>query len=477
MNPNFALSALYALDNLEVMRGMDSESVPLIYLDPPFNSKRIYQGMSGTKASRQRFRDTWTWNDAKQEWLDALWDDHPGLYQAVMTAKEHSPGMGGYCAFMSVRLVEMHRILTPDGSIYLHCDPSANAYLRMLMDCVFGANQFRNEIVWRKYSGRKNNAKTKFSTQQDTILFYAKSRDATFNVQYEPISEWEIQKKYRFTDEHGRRYREAWGRHYQLTGENRRIYLDEQPGAAIASLWVADNLQLNTSASERTGWATQKPLALLERIIKTSSNPDDIVLDPFCGCGTGLVAAETLGRRWVGCDDDQNAVDVIRDRIAAMGGKEGALPVPGVQVLYAPPARTEVASQGDVIRDPTGYIIPKMPSDKMSNAQIREKLLEWQVRSSGKIKCLACAECLLPRHFHVDHIDPKSAGGTNRIDNRVLICGACNVEKGNTMTMPALWQQHGFKARSAKRKALSDALILLRSKARQFVQELDNPVK
>ena len=169
MTPNFALGALYALDNLEVMRGMDTESVPLIYADPPFNSKRIYQGISGSKAQAHRFRDTWSWDDARQEWLDQLENDHPPLHRAVLVAKDHSPGMGGYCAFMAVRLIEMRRILTPTGSLYLHCDPSANAYLRMLLDGVFGAKQFRNEIVWC-YTGPAN-VRDHYPRKHDTILF------------------------------------------------------------------------------------------------------------------------------------------------------------------------------------------------------------------------------------------------------------------------------------------------------------------
>ena len=155
--PNFHTSALYALDNLEVMRGMDTATVHLIYADPPFNSKRIYQGMPGTKAAPHRFRDTWSWNDAKEEWLDQLENDWPTISQLITVAKAHSGGMAGYLAFMSVRVIEMHRILRNEGSLYLHCDPTAGAYLRNLLDCVFGAQNFRNEIVWQRKVGVKHN--------------------------------------------------------------------------------------------------------------------------------------------------------------------------------------------------------------------------------------------------------------------------------------------------------------------------------
>ena len=458
MTPNFAISALYALDNLEVMRGMDSESVRLIYLDPPFNSKHIYQGMHGTKAAKHRFRDTWSWNDAKQEWLDQLWDDHPGLYQAVMTAKEHSPGMGGYCAFMAVRLIEIHRILTPDGSIYLHCDPSANAYLRILLDCVFGARNFRNEIVWC-YTG-PSNTKRWFPRKHDAILYYAKSGEHQFDRETARVP----YKAESFT----------MGGSGSLTkGPNAGDYKAGREAqlakGKVIEDWWPDIRPLSVS-KERTGWATQKPLALLERIIKASSNEGDIVFDPFCGCGTALVAAENLGRRWVGADDDANAVDVIRNRIASMSGQEGALPIP-VSVLYHPPQRTEVATDGDVIRDPTGIIIPKMPSDKMSNAAIRDQLMEWQQQLDGNIKCPGCGECLKPRHFHVDHINPKSAGGTNRIDNRILLCGACNTDKGNTRTLPHLWNEQQIRGR--QRQEMQRHVTEIQNQARVHVRQMD----
>ena len=175
MKPNFATSAVYNLDNLEVMRGMDSATVRLIYADPPFNSKRIYQGMSGTKAAPHRFRDTWSWNDAKQEWLDDLEADHPVLHRVIHTAKAaYSGSMGGYLAFMAVRVIEMHRVLKPTGSLYLHCDSNANAYLRTLLDAVFGEKQLRNEIVCKRTTSHSNGTK-RYGTITDTILFYAKS--------------------------------------------------------------------------------------------------------------------------------------------------------------------------------------------------------------------------------------------------------------------------------------------------------------
>ena len=506
MTPNFTLSALYALDNLEVMRGMDSESVPLIYADPPFNSKRIYQGMSGSKAAPHRFRDTWSWNDAKQEWLDQLENDQPELYKAITVAKSHSPGMSGYCAFMAVRLIEMHRILTPDGSLYLHCDAHANSYLRMLLDIVFGGENYQNDIIWQRTTAH-NDAK-RYGANTDTIIFYTKSDKWIWNEQPQPYDD-KYKARFRHKDPDGRawsddnltakslagggyeyeykgvtslwrvpletmRQLDAEGRlHFTSRGGIRRKrYLDEMPGRPIQSLWT-DISVLNSQAKERTGWRTQKPLALLERIIKASSNEGDIVFDPFCGCGTALVAAEKLGRRWVGADDDANAIDVVRERVASLKGTVADRPQlqNAVAILRDPPERTAEYDRAGVLRDPTGYIIPKMPSDKMSRADIRAKLLEWQADANGIIQCPGCGELLKARHFHVDHIDPKSTGGSNRIDNRILLCGACNTEKSDGKTLAALWKDHGIAGK--ERRDMQECVKAIREKARAHVLELD----
>ena len=457
--PNFALSALYALDSLEVMRGMDSESVPFIYADPPFNSKRIYQGISGSKAATHRFRDTWSWNDAKAEWLDQLENDHPALHRAIWVAKDHSSSMGGYCAFMAVRLIEMHRILTPEGSLYLHCDPSANSYLRVLLDNIFGGKNLRNEIVW-SYTGPGSPGMKQFNRKHDTIFWYSKGDKWTFHRD-------EMRVPYKDPKQTLRRAMDAGNG--IGTGQ-----VDEyrQRGKVLESWWTDIALAVR-SPKERTGWATQKPLALLERIIKASSNEGDIVFDPFCGCGTALVAAENRGRRWVGADDDDNAIDVVRERVASLKGILADQPQfqTAVSVLRHAPVRTEAAADDGVLKDPTGIIIPKMPSDKMSNAAIRDKLEEWQVARDGLILCPGCGERLKPRHFYVDHINPKSAGGTNRIDNRILLCGACNTDKGNTKTLPQLWNEQ--KIRGQKRQEMQRHVKDIQDQARAYVRQMD----
>ncbi len=225
-----------------------------------------------------------------------------------------SKGLTSYIQWFAPFIDCMSNLLSSSGQFYLHCDTTTSHYIKLILDDVMGQNCFKNEIVWRKYGGRKNNAKFKFATQADHILYYAKS-SSCFNPQYMPISNNEVSKEYKYVDEDGRRYRLSRGRRYQLTGEQRRIYLDDQPGSLIGSLWVESGIQLNTSSSERTGYPTQKPEALLERIIKASSNEGDLVLDCFVGSGTTAAVAEKLGRRWIAVDIGRFAIQTTRKRL------------------------------------------------------------------------------------------------------------------------------------------------------------------
>ncbi len=301
---------------------------------------------------------------------------------------------------------------------------------------------FRNEIVWRKYAGRKNNATRKFSTQQETILFYVKTGAAPFNILYEPISDKEIQKKYKMRDEEGRLYREAWGRRYQLTGENRRIYLDKQPGSAIGSLWVEDGLQLNTSSAERTGYPTQKPLALYERIIKASSNPGDLVLDPFAGCATTCVAAERLAHRWVGVDYWNGTIDLIIRRlnvnIPQVVWKDS------ITHLTDAPARTDGESAAaPSMATPMSTLGFKRR--RWSDREMRDMLFaQWGTR------CWACDFAHPdPDFYDLDHITPKSIGGPNDLNNRAILCKPCNQKvKRDSLTLAGVRQRRGYTGRN-----------------------------
>jgi len=290
------------------------------------------------------------------------------------------------------------------GGIYLHCDPTMSHYLKLVMDAIFGRRNFRNEIVWRKYSGRKNNAKHKFTTQHDTILFFVLSEQAFFKTVFEPLSPEAI-KEYRHIDRDGRNYRMARrGKGYETEGGEKRIYLDESPGSAIGNLWVEKGLQLGQGSRERTGYRTQKPLTLLRRIITASSNEGDMILDPFCGCATSCVAAEELQRQWVGIDIGEKAADLVQMRMKENLG-----------MLYDGIHRTDIPQRTD---------LGKLP--KYNSPANKTRLYGEQ-----QGYCNGCSTHFEMRNLEVDHIIGRKVGGTDHLDNLQLLCGNCNRVKGN----------------------------------------------
>lgn len=283
-------NVLYCGENHSRLAALPTESVDLIYLDPPFFSNRHYEVIWGDEAEVRSFEDRW------------------------------EGGIQHYTDWMRKRVFEMHRVLKPTGSIYLHCDHHASHHLRLVLDEIFGARQFRNEIVWH-YSGWNKNLARYFERRHDSILFYAKGRTQTFNGYSSP---WESEEEYVRVRKQKVRIDEQ-GRRYVLSdrgGGNRiRRYLDEAMayGKPIDDVWDID--KLNNSSGEAMGYPTQKPEALLERIIAASSNPGDVVLDPFCGCGTTVATAERLNRRWIGIDISPTAVRLMERRVrkATMG--------------------------------------------------------------------------------------------------------------------------------------------------------------
>ena len=296
MVPNFADKTLWTGDNLDILRGLNSETVDLIYLDPPFNSNRNYAAPVGSKAAGAAFKDTWTLSDLDVAWVGLIADEQPAVANLLHAASlTHGKGMQSYLTMMAVRLLEMRRVLKGTGSIYLHCDPTASHYLKLLMDAVFGPGRFQNEIVW--YYSEGGASTQRFARKHDTLLFYTMAAQGwTFNVD-------DVRVPYKWTagqrraDEPERSYRKG-----------------KLPDDVIEMQGVMP------WAKERVGYPTQKPLALLERIIAASSNPGDIVLDPFCGCATACVAADKLGRRWVGIDISPKAVELVNMRLQqAMG--------------------------------------------------------------------------------------------------------------------------------------------------------------
>ena len=440
---NWENRTLFHGDNLKFLRAMNSKSVHLIATDPPFNKGKDFHATPDSLSSGASFHDRWSWEEnVHEEWVESITDDWP-LVMNVIQGSRNSYGddMGAFLCYMAVRLIAMHRVLRDDGSLYLHCDPTASHYLKMLLDAIFGKQNFRNEIVWRKYAGRKNNAKHKLATQKDSILFYAKSRHISFSPVFIPHSPKEIEQAYMYTDESGRRYRLSRGGQYQVTGVQKRIYLSDSPGRAIGDLWVEDGLQLNTSSAERTGYPTQKPLALYERIIKASSNKGDIVLDPFCGCATTCVAAERLERQWVGIDIWEKAHEIVIKRLQ----KEGMLAVPEsdrqdlwrmfgeIKRIEEVPERTD---DGDTAAPflRTKKRVHEPPGPRMTHAEMREHLLEQH-----GCRCRGCGRSFDdPRYLELDHNTPRADGGINHVSNRVLLCGPCNRAKSHRLTLSGL---------------------------------------
>ncbi|MGR3912965.1 MAG: DNA methyltransferase [Gammaproteobacteria bacterium] len=302
MKPN----TLYYGDCLEVMRPWPDASVDLIYLDPPFNSKVQYNVLFGAGkhagdrsdlAQMTAFSDIWEWDVDAEERVKAIENAiaHPAhaAICALRILYPHGSGMLSYLSYMAQRLPVLHRLLKPSGSIYLHCDPSASHYLKILMDGIFGANNFRNEIVWGYAKPRP--AKKMFVRNHDIILFYAKSPETQFNPQRMP----NLRGEFVMRD--------------PITRPDGSVWKPTEKGVLAGSWWHdIPSFSTRMTAHERLGYPTQKPIALLERIIAASSNAGGIVLDPFCGCGTTIDAAHRLRRNWIGIDISSYAIEVIR---------------------------------------------------------------------------------------------------------------------------------------------------------------------
>ncbi len=352
------MNTLFFGDNLDVMRERIADaSVDLIYLDPPFNSKAtyniVYKSPVGAESQRKAFEDTWRWEDGAEAAMDDIRRADVSIFK-VLHALQGFMGQSdvmAYLAMMAVRLLEMKRILRDNGSIYLHCDPTASHYLKIVLDAIFGKEAFTNEIIWQR-TNSKSHAFTRFSSAHDVILMYRKSGQFIWQAQYVPHSDKLLKSHYNnVEDSTGRRYTlgdclnpnpdrpnltyewnglvKVWRwtkeKMQSLHDEGRLVYtssgmprykryLDEMSGTPLTDVWT-DIPPINSQAQERLGYPTQKPVALLERLIRASTKEGDVVLDPFCGCGTTIHAAERLGRSWIGIDVTYLAIQVIVDRI------------------------------------------------------------------------------------------------------------------------------------------------------------------
>ena len=404
---------------------MNSASVDLIYLDPPFNSKRTYSAPVGSKSAGASFKDMWTWEDVDEAYLERMVNDYPYLVQYIEAVGAiHGKAMMSYLAYMTQRILELHRVLKDTGSLYLHCDPTASHYLKLILDRVFGYNNFRNEIIW--HYNKWTNTSNYFQRNHDIILLYRKTDKYTFNKLYGEPTERQLQLRkagYNTGSSSGRKIVRIYDRKNPKvikklqSGEwdGRSIYdVDSPLGNPIPDVWVLS--AINGQSKERTGYPTQKPLTLLRRIIEASSNKGDVVLDPFAGCATTCVAAQQLQRKWIGIDIEAKAAELVVQRLSDDSG------------LFSDfMHRTDIPKRTDI----------KIESE--NSKSVKERLFKVQ-----EGLCNGCDNNYLMKDLEVDHIVPRSKGGGDYYENYQLLCGNCNRRKGDR-------PMDFFRAKMAKR--------------------------
>ena len=487
---------LFIVDNYQLLKSMDTGSIDLICTDPPFAKNETFigsptppltdeeiQGELSTLKSwnihnpadaelanvnwptgeaTAKFRDIWSWEiDVHEAWMDDIKDLRPNVLPVIETTRRtHAEGTAAYLAYMAVRLIECHRVLKPTGTLYLHCDHTANSYLRMLLDAIFGEDNFRNEIIWCYRGGGV--PKHDFARKHDTILRYVResgSRDKqyTFNKQYVPYSEAS----------------------QKLVKSRGGVSIDNKPrdlarGASMPDWWTDIN-SLQTWSPERTGYPTQKPVKLAERIIKASSDPGDIVFDPFAGCAYVSVAAERLGRQWIACDISPRALTILRRQFAKYAyyvegedqadqqilaaqlsleerndsdtseeaeerSEEISLAVANVKLRGPHQLPVRTTADNDI---PSVKPLPQRKYKTSASIFTRQEMLDYLLSlSEWRAWCCGFANWRVglygepeiertTRNFELDHIDPKSKDGRHEIDNRAPLCPYHNSMKSD----------------------------------------------
>ena len=369
--------------------------VDLVYLDPPFNKNRNFAAPIGSKAAGAAFKDTWTLDDVDLTWHGELAEAHPALYQTIDAAgTAHSKGMKAYLIYMAVRLLELRRVMKPTASIYLHCDPTASHYLKAMMDSIFGRDQFRNEIVWR-YKKYQKAKMSHFTRNSDRLFFYANT-----NAPFRPVME-KLKKPKRYL-------RRVWDkkskRIVNAKDSDGRVQYMTVNEVKVDDVWEIPYLM--PASKEKVGYPTQKPLALLDRIIRASSNEGDLVLDPFCGCATACVAAERLRRQWIGMDISDMAYKLVKERLA-----------------------NEVSFMGTVLHD-----IQYWSAESVTESQSPPKPTSHKHLLYGQqeARCAMCSTFTQFNVMEVDHIVPRAEGGGDELENLQLLCRPCNATKGTS---------------------------------------------
>ena len=479
-------------DNLAILRGINSECVDLIATDPPFNKRRNMAGRAG------KYPDQWYWADTHahthncpldcdlravpREWLDEIKARgeiaaqqkgaagrrdaarYNGLVATIEAARlTHDEGIAAFLCFLAVRLLECHRILKPTGSIYLHCDHSANAYIRLAMDAIFGKDNFLNEIVWC-YTGPGSPKMRQFNRKHDTIYWYAKGSEWTFNRDAVRIPYKDGRPHTGgFTHQSGAKAGANMDQSVADQYQQGKIAEDWWPGIAIAA-----------RSSQNTGWPTQKPLALMQRIIAASSNPGDVVLDPFAGCATTLVACENMGqgqrRRWIGIDRAGMAKVHVLNRLLDTDSRNAAVAVrkvPGsedngvydeaefqkalaanrwaMRLETMPPQRTDAGESAP------GFETPHRPTTRPKTAFTYDEMLD-RYFARWLYQCAGCGKPA-PTYpngkvdtgdFQLDHLTPRDLNdpGTDELDNRCALCAKCNRKKSDALTLTGLQRQN-----------------------------------
>ncbi len=495
---------VYISDNLPFLKSLNDECIDLVCIDPPFAKNETFgrknerspdplkpplsdeeketemallrrwgirneqeANDAGIDWPATRYKDFWSWQDVHESWLKDIEDDHPGVHKLIEATQEiHGDGTAAYLCYMAVRLFEIKRVLKDTGSLYLHCDHTAGAYLRQLLDAIFGNGQngkpgFRNEIVW-SYNGGGMPRKA-FGRKHDNILFYTKGRDYTFTRQYRPYAE------------------SASGRH----SDGSRF--DYERGAGMTAVW-ADISPVNTMDKERTGYPTQKPVALAERIIKASCPDGGVVLDCFAGCAYVAIAAERLNRNWIACDINPRAWTVFKRQFSkpklamltcaepthnlspSMLGNIVTVHGPSELPVLGTPARDDTPPSFKLQAKPRMFKVPAslIPEDEMLVTLL--EMSDYTAWCCGFANRKSNGEVVrTTRNFHLDHLAPKSKDGTsNEIHNRAPMCPYHNIRKSNRQVMLAEYREEIAAAGELMVESIDDLINLNRAQAQSM---------